>query len=187
MSVGLTAHRRRDYNAGVQPVRRFFVADLNVKGELQTVAEYRYEHLEQIPGAADLIATCSSWVWRSPEEFETSLHPSRRHLSLRWRAAAPTAGIATVRNKEQLASVSLLCSGLSPEADNLTLQAYQGHLSSELRDTGVEPGFDLMGLKQRPLVATINFAGPSDQTDQLLVALADRCFGAAYFRYLSLA
>ena len=169
------------------PVRRFFVADLNAKGELRSEAEYRYEQLEQVPGAADLISTFSAAVWRSPEEFETVLHPRNRRLTLRWRAAAATAGIATVRNGEDLASISLLCSGLDENADSITLKAYQHHLLSELRDTGYEPAFGLMDLRNRPLVATVGFLAPPDPTDQLLVALADRCFAAAFFRFLSLA
>src|SRR2546428_7301795 len=100
------------------PPRRFFVADLNAKGELRSAdTEYRYEQLEQVPGAADLISTFSAAVWRSPEGFETPLHPRKRRLTLRWRSSAPTAGIATVRNRDQLASLSLLCSGLADTAD----------------------------------------------------------------------
>jgi hypothetical protein len=171
----------------VQPIRRFFVADLNAKGELRSETEYRYEQLEQVPGAADLISAFSAAVWRSPEEFETALRPGRRNLMLRWRASASTAGIATVRSDAELASLSLLCSGLDESADTLTLKAYQQHLLAELRDTGYEPAFGLMELKRRPLVATVAFLPPPDPTDQLLVALADRCFAAAFFRYLSLA
>ena len=92
-----------------------------------------------------------------------------------------------MRCDEDLASLSLLCSGLDEQADALTLKAYQQHLMVELRDTGYEPAFGLMELRHRPLVATIPFFAPPDPTDQLLVALADRCFAAAYFRYLSLA
>ena len=169
------------------PVRRFFVADLNAKGELRAEVEYRYEQLEQVPGASDLISTFAAAVWRSPEEFEVPLHASRRGLKLRWRSSASTAGIATVRHGDDLATVSLAASGLDETSDALTLRAYQQHLMHELRDTGYEPAFGLMDLKQRPLVATITLHSPPDSTDQLLVALADRCFAAAYFRYLSLA
>jgi hypothetical protein len=169
------------------PVRRFFVADLNAKGELRSEAEYRYEQLEQVPGAADLISNFSAIVWRNAEEFEVPLHPSRKSPTLRWRASASTAGIATVRCGEELASISLVCSGLDEQADAVTLKAYQQHLMLELRDTGYEPAFGLMELKRRPVVATIPFFAPPDPTDQLLVALADRCFAAAFFRYLSLA
>jgi hypothetical protein len=171
----------------VSTLRRFFVADLNAKGELRAEAEYRYEQLEQVPGAAELISACSAAVWRSPEELEIPLRPPNRRLTLRWRASAPTAGIATVRFGEELASLSLLCSGLDENADTVTLRAYQQHLLAELRDTGYEPAFALMELRQRPLVATVAFQAPTDPTDQLLVALADRCFAAAFFRYLSLA
>ena len=190
----LTLTARRGYNphdppirTPMTPVRRFFVADLNAKGELRAEAEYRYEQLEQVPGAADLISTFSAAVWRSPEEFETPLHPRNRRLTLRWRASAATSGIATVRNAEDLASLSLLCSGLDESADSITLKAYQQHLLAELRDTGYEPAFGLMELRRRPLVATVGFLPPPDPTDQLLVALADRCFAAAFFRFLSLA
>src|SRR2546428_8254651 len=170
------------------PPRRFFVADLNAKGELRSEdTEYRYEQLEQVPGAADLISTFSAAVWRSPEGFDAPTHPRNRRLTLRWRASAPTTGIATVRNGAELASLSLLCSGLDDTADAITLKAYQQHLLAELRDTGYEPAFGLMELKRRPLVATVEFVAPPDPTDQLLVALADRCFAAACFRFLSLA
>lgn len=169
------------------PIRRFFVADLNARGELRAEAEYRYEQLDQVPGAGDLISTLSAAVWRSPAEFETPLHPRNRRLTIRWRSSASTAGIATVRNGDELASISLLCSGLDENADSITLKAYQQHLLAELRDTGYEPAFALMELRQRPLVATVTFHTPPDPTDQLLVALADRCFAAAFFRFLSLA
>ena len=44
-----------------------------------------------------------------------------------------------------------------------------------------------MELKERPVVATINFRSPSEQADQLIAALTDRCFAASYFRYQNLA
>jgi hypothetical protein len=68
------------------------------------------------------------------------------------------------------------------------LQAFQQHLLRELHDTGIEPAFGLLELKQRPLVATINFEQPiHTELDQLAAALADRCFAASYFRYQHLA
>ena len=168
-------------------MRRFFVADLSARGEIQAQAEYRYEQLEQIPGASELIGTLSGAVWQSPLEFEVPLSPKRRHLQLRWRSSAPTAGIVTVRSGGQLASLALMCSGLDQPADDITWAAYQRHLLHELHDTGYEPGFGLIELKVRPLLATVNFLSPPDPTDRILVALADRCFAAAFFRYLSLA
>jgi hypothetical protein len=168
-------------------MRRFFIADVNARGELRALAEYRYEQLEQIPGASDLIGTLSGSVWRSPQEFEVKLHAERPHLLCRWRASAATAGVATIWASGELASVSLACSGLDEEADRITLETYQRHLLHELRDTGYEPAFSLVHLRERPLLATVGFATPPDPVDQILVALADRCFAAAFFRYLSLA
>ena len=164
----------------------FTVADLNTRGELQLKAEYWYAELERIPGAIDVIAQFSAYLWRSPDEFETTLPQARTSLKFRWKASAKTAGIATLRSGTELASLSLLAAGLDAAADQITLQTFQSYLLQEWHDTGVEPAFALMDLPERPLVATINFRGPRDPTDQLLVALADRCFAASYFRYHSL-
>jgi hypothetical protein len=164
----------------------FHVADLTPRGDLVAAAEYAYDQLEQVPAAAELIVQLATHLYRSPEEFEAPLLPSR-NLTFRWRASAPTAGISTVRHDGQLASLGLLASGLNRDADHATLAAFQSHLLHELRNTGFEPAFALMDLRQRPLVVSVPFHAPDDKADQLLLALADRCFAAAYFRYLHLA
>jgi hypothetical protein len=167
----------------------FHVADLNVRGEVQMQAEYGYPELEKIPGAADLIIHFSSQLYRQPKEFETTLPHGRAHMNFRWRAIAPddTAGMATLRSRQQLASVALLACGKNPDADRITFEAFQKHLVRELHDTGFEPAFGLMELKQRPLVAVMTFLEPEDEVDRLVLALCDRCFAAAFFRYHQLA
>jgi hypothetical protein len=165
----------------------FMVADLNASGELQFKNEYRYASLEQVPGAAELIGQISGALWRKPEEFEEQLDPEHPGLRLRWRSLSSSSGIATLRFDDELISVSLLCSGISQEADRVTLETLQSHILRELRDTGFEPAFGLMELRQRPLAATINFQSPSRPSDRRLAALADRCFAASYFRFLGLA
>ena len=171
-----------------RPQLSFTVADLNTRGELQLKQVYGYGQLEQIPGAADLIGIFSGNLYRTPEEFEIKLPPEGpTNLSFRWRCSSATAGVASVRWGERLASVSLVVSGINPEADRMTLEIFQKHLLRELHDSGVEPSFALLDLADRPLVATLNFASPTDSTEQVIVALADRCFAAAFFRYHRLA
>jgi hypothetical protein len=165
----------------------FLVADLNTRGELQFRQAYTYAALEKIRGAVDLIGRGSAAIWQSPEMFEIPLTEVPVPVTLRWVACAPTAGIATIRHEARLMSLTLLASGLDSTADTATLQAFQTHLLRELHDTGVEPALVLMDLAERPLAATINFLSPDDPVDQQIVALADRCFAAAYFRYLKLA
>jgi hypothetical protein len=168
-------------------MRQFFVADLNTRGELREVTEYDYATLEQIPGAADLIGRCSGAIWKSPEEMEVVLSDEGKTL-LRWRATAPSAGVATIRRVSgDLVSISLLAAGRDVEADKTTIAALQQHLVRELRQTPFEPAFDLVGLKQRPLLATMTFSEGGEGNEQLVEALADRAFAAAYFRYLRLA
>jgi len=168
-------------------IRRFFVADLNLRGDLQATAEYRYEQLEQVPGASELIIQFATQLYRTPEEFEMPIGQRREPLVYRWRASSETSGITTLRNAGELASLAILASGINVEADHLTLEAFQTHLLRELHGTPYEPAFGLREVADRPLVAVVAFAAPPEQTDQVLVALADRCFAAAYFRYLNLA
>ena len=167
--------------------RHFFVADFDVRGDLRALAEYRYEDLERIPGAAELIVRFSTALYRSPQTFELALPSAKTETNFRWLASADTAGIATLRIAGDLTSLSHHASGLNPQSDRLTLEAFQTHLLRELHDTGIEPSFALMDLKERPVVATINFASPQEQADQLIAALSDRCFAASYFRYQNLA
>ena len=166
--------------------RRFFVSDLSSLGDIKATSEYTYEQLEKIPGAADLIIHFATTLYRAPDEFEAHL-PGSRSLTYRWCASAPTAGIATLRNNGALTSLALLASGINLDADHLTLEAFQKHLLRELHNTEFEPSFAMMEIKERPLVAIVPFEEPTGKVDQLLAALADRCFAAAYFRYLNLA
>jgi hypothetical protein len=167
--------------------RHFFVADFDVKGDLRALAEYRYEDLERIPGAGELIVRFSTALYRSPQTFELALPSAKAETTFRWLASADSAGIATLRTAGQLTSLSLLASGLNPQSDHLTLEAFQTHLLRELHDTGVEPCFALMDLKERPVVATINFASPQRAGRPAHRRVSDRCFAASYFRYQNLA
>src|SRR5207248_2028367 len=125
--------------------RSFTVADLTANGELRSRSAYDYPRLEQIPGAADFIGRFSSLLWRSPDEFDLNLEGSAE-LRFRWKASADTAGIATLWCGKNLVSISLLATGLNPEADAITLQAFQQHLVRLLHDTGYEPSFALIDL-----------------------------------------
>ena len=168
-------------------MKMFYVADLTVQGEVRATSEYQYTQLEQIPGAAELIVHFATHLYREPREFETTLPHGRTHMAFRWLASAETAGICTIRSRKELASLALLATGINPEADHITFDAFQRHLLRELHGTEFEAGFGLMELKPRPIVAAMSFIEPEDKVDQLVLALADRCFAAAYFRYHHLA
>lgn len=168
-------------------MKGFCVADLDARGELLAQEHYDYATLERVSGCSELIGHLSGQLYRSPTEFETSLPDTGGALILRWYGVSETAGIASVRHEDELAALSLLASGLDPRADELTLEAFQRRLVYLLHDTGYEPCFDLLGIAERPLVATVNFTSGRDDVLRLVLALADRCFAAAFFRYHHLA
>jgi hypothetical protein len=165
----------------------FFVADLNAKGELHQLTEYDYATLEMIPDSTDLISRCAAAIAKNSHETQADLRDSG-DPTIRWRATAPGTGIATVRRAGgEIVSLSLLAAGLAPESEKVTFETFQQHLARELRETPYEPAFDLLQLDRRPLLASFTFAGKSTSDSQMIEALADRAFAAAYFRSLGLA
>jgi hypothetical protein len=164
----------------------FTAVDLTPQCEVRLEARYEYGLLEQIESAPELIGQMSGELWRCPESFEFSFPQIYGRIMIRWCACAPTSGIAILRDQRQTFSVSLLASGLDTSADKLTIDACQQHIVRQLHGTRFEASFDLLGLAQRPLVATIGLFIPEKPEDRKLFALADRCFAAAYFRKLGL-
>ena len=164
----------------------FLVADLDPQGELKLQAEYRYEELELIPGASELIAVISGLLWQAQGDFDAPLDAK---LALRLAMPSPTTAIASLRQSknEKLLSLSLLLTGINADADQLTINALQTHLLRELHGTPFEPAFGLLQISARPLIASIHLALPEESTVHHNFALADRCLGAAYFRYHRLA
>jgi hypothetical protein len=163
----------------------FHVADLTPQGELQLQAEYRYEELEQLPGAGDLIGIFSGLFWRGSDEFVAELEGG---LTLRLSQPAPTTAIASLRQADdKLLSLSLLLTGLDVDADQITLGSLQTHLLRELHGTPFEAAFSLLQISARPLVASIHLAPPDNPALRSTFALCDRCLAAAFFRYHHLA
>ena len=163
----------------------FWIVDLTGAGEIRLKQEYEYSLLEEIPGAVELMTRFSTQLWRNPDEFVVPLPGGR--LTMRWRACSDTSGIATLRDGDDPASLTVLLCGREDHAGADTLQPVQNHLVRELHGTPHEPAFDLMHIPDRPLSATLNLRAPRDPTDQLIFALADRCFAASYFRKMGLA
>ena len=169
----------------------FHVADLSAQGELQLRAQYLYQDLEQLPGAADLIGIFSGQLWQNQgNEWSVSLFPY--NLKIRLMSPAETSAIATVwertsADRESLLSLSLLLTGKNKDADDLTVRALQTHLLRELHGTEFEAGFALMGLKERPMVASVHLGLPANPEARAPFALLDRCLAAAFFRYHGLA
>lgn len=166
-------------------VNEFVVADLTPTCEVRSSTSYRYDLLQQIEQAPELIADLAAAIWRSPEAFDMKVGPGGR-LHLRWRALAESSGIATLSDPTSCLSVSLVCGGLNIEAEQIALSAFHSHILRKLHDTQYEASFAVLQIKQRPLLATLGLAAPKEASDHTIFALADRCFAAAYFRRLGL-
>lgn len=166
--------------------KRFWVVDLDATGEVKLKEQYEYDTLQSLDLAAILIAEFATYLWRDPQGFDVTL-PGISSLTMRWQPSAATAGIATLRHGDTVASISLLVAGLDPRGDAFTLQALQDRLVRQLHDTGHEPAFDLAALSERPLVASVHLRAPPAPDERAAFALADRAFAAAYFRCQGLA
>jgi len=164
----------------------YWIADLEANGDLRAIAPYVYQHLEQLPQCAELIGICAGAIWKDPESFEINLPTDPRGLELRWHATATTSGLMSLRWKTELCSITVLAGGQNDEQERSTIAVLQQKLIHELHGTPHEAAFSLIDLHQRPLAATINIRVSPPSTVAPIIALADRCFAAAYFRYLQL-
>jgi hypothetical protein len=167
-------------------VHPFTVVDLTPQCEIRACVRYSYDLLERIEGAPDLIGRLSSAIWATPDGFDLALGPTRGIL-LKWRPTSESTGIATIRSGDQTLSVSIICSGVDASADQSTLQAFQSHIFRQLHTTSFEASFELLGVPDRPLLATLSLFPPPAEQDRGVFALADRCLAAAYFRRSGLA
>jgi len=164
----------------------FWIADLEANGELRTLTPYGYQRLEQLPGCAGLIGTLAGAIWREPEMFEIDMPTEPPGLRLRWHATAETCGLMTLRWQTRVCSITALAGGQDDEAEKSTIAILQQKLVHELHGTPYEAAFSLLDLYQRPLAASINLRVFPPSSVAPITALADRCFAAAYFRYLQL-
>lgn len=182
--TGLSADRNvwRGYK---MMVREFSVIDLTPTCDIRAAEWYRYDLLERIPGAMDLIPALAASIWRDPGGFEMHLGQGRG-LGLRWVPTADSSGVLTVNESAKCLSISVLCGGVDASADTETLHAFQGHILRQLHGTEFEGSCEVLQVKDRPLLATLALFVPEESANGPLFALADRCFGAAYFRQLGL-
>jgi hypothetical protein len=165
-------------------VDAFTVVDLTPQCEIRASAGYSYALLERIDGAPRLLGQLGGAIWATPQGFDLPLGSGG--LVLRWAATAEACGIATLRSAGQPLSVSVICSGTDPHADQTTLTTFQTHVCRELHDTQFEASFQVHQITTRPLLVTLGLFAPKQPADQAIFALADRCFAAAYFRRLGL-
>jgi len=170
-------------------MRSFWVADLSIGGEILFKEPYENAVLERVPGAAELIGEVAGRLYRWPDGFDVDLLAGT--IRILWRPCCDSGGVLTIRYRDevgpaapwQLASFALLLSGTNEDEDRAICSAAQNRLVEILHDTGMEPAFDLAELTERPLVASFSNTLPADARLRETLAISDRCFGAAYFRW----
>jgi len=79
-------------------------------------------------------------------------------------------------------TTSALLPGISPEDDREVLELLQDLVVQFFGDSPTEPGFDLLGLSDRPLLVTVPLPlPPPPGLDMGLIADAETCLAAAFF------
>lgn len=103
------------------------------------------------------------------------------HVRLRW-TAARTAAVATFYAAGELATSSVLLSGVREADDAAAAAAFRGLVTRAFSGTPAEPGFDVLGLARRPLVASLPWPNPAVAPADLgLIADMETCLAAAWF------
>lgn len=106
-----------------------------------------------------------------------------RHIRLRWTSEKTGAALATFWSGQVPLTTSALVS--SSEADRECLASLHGMLLRLFHGSPVEPGFDLLAVTERPLIASAVLPiPPSLRHDMEVVADMETCMAAAFFESL---
>jgi hypothetical protein len=92
------------------------------------------------------------------------------------------AALATFWDGEGPVTISALAPGRDPADDEQVLAALQDLVVRFFGDSPVEPGFELLSLAERPLLATMPIPRPAVAKDLGLIADAETCLAAAFFQ-----
>lgn len=118
-----------------------------------------------------------------PAFFEPIPIPAFAHLSLRWTAALPGVALATFGRGDHPYTTSVLLAGTNPADEPAALRTVQGLVNDLLRQlapAGTEPGYDLAGVRERPVIASVVLPSAVPGDDLQLIADMETCLAAAY-------
>ena len=122
-------------------------------------------------------------IERHGEEFRVPLPvKGLEHIELDLTRAG-SAALATFWSRGEPVTMSALAPGLDADADREVLEGLQLFVMRFCGDSPAEPGFDLLTIPDRPLLATVPIpAAPSP--DMGTIADAETCLAAAFFLHV---
>jgi hypothetical protein len=101
------------------------------------------------------------------------------HIELAFTRAG-TAALATFWSHGKPVTTSAMVPGLAEDHDRQALEGLQSLVVGFFGGTSAEPGFDLLAIPQRPLLATVPIPAPPSP-DMGIIADAETCLAAAFF------
>ena len=122
-------------------------------------------------------------IERHGEDFYVGLPvKGREHVELSLTRYG-TAALAAFWSRGEPVTTSALAPGLDADEDRLALLGLQSLIHCLCGDSPAEPGFDLLTIPDRPLLATVPIpAAPSP--DLGAIADAETCLAAAFFLHV---
>ena len=119
-------------------------------------------------------------IERHGEEFRVALPvKGLEHIELDLTRAG-SAALATFWSRGEPVTTSALAPGLDADEDRLALEGLQSLILCFCGDSPAEPGFDLLTIPDRPLLATVPIPAAPDP-DMATIADAETCLAAAFF------
>jgi hypothetical protein len=108
-------------------------------------------------------------------------HDDFAHIVLSFTQEDDGAALATFFVSGELATTSVLMTGKNERGGEKALLLLQQALSRAMRRGGVEAGFELVAIPERPVIVTIPWPNPAvRQADMMFVADMETCLMAAW-------
>jgi hypothetical protein len=154
---------------------RFHGVTIDAAGGLRS--RRTHDSARLVPAAVEIF---QDLLERHGENFRVFLPvKGLTHIELALTRSGTTA-LATFWHKDEPVTMSALMPGIRPEDDRELLEQLQSLVARFFGDSPTEPGFDLLSLADRPLLATLPLPLPP-HPDIGIVADAETCLAAAFF------
>jgi hypothetical protein len=151
--------------------------DLTISGG-SVYSRRQHDTADLLPAAVEVFR---SMLERGDQAFRELLPGARvAHIKLDVTRHG-TCALATFWSGVAPITTSALVSGLHPDDDRAVLEALQSLVLEFHRGTSAEPGFDLLRVEERPLLATMPIPTAALHLDMGLIADAETCLAAAFF------
>ena len=156
----------------------FFHLTISPRGDIQRTRQFETELLVR-----KRVTLCARVLAQNGDEFRATLGElSTMDMELHWHSRTSGAATAFLKRDRAVLCSFALAAGHSCQQDDHVMRWLQRELVSAIDDGRIEPSYDLLTIRQRPVLFSVPWPKRALSTrERLLVDDFATCLAAAFF------